>query len=219
MKQCEKNLWWSTENMGAYGTEREWKRDREQNMKCTCNVTLRRVRATIVTVENNKYYIFGVCACSLSYPVGNAHAPYCHLWPVGLYNIFQQYFMNGTIFGEGGVIEQKMHVSIFSVTFVWNISHYKNNWARYDQKCTSYSCQILMALVSSREIFEKYSNTKFHENPSSGSWLVPCGRTDRHDEANNRFSQFANAPNTVAYLRQPVTFPEFKVLVNATLIC
>ena len=25
--------------------------------------------------------------------------------------------------------------------------------------------------------FEKYSNTKFHENPSSGSRVVPCGQT------------------------------------------
>ena len=29
-------------------------------------------------------------------------------------------------------------------------------------------------------IFEKYSNAKFDENPSSGSRGVPCGRTDRH---------------------------------------
>jgi hypothetical protein len=34
-----------------------------------------------------------------------------------------------------------------------------------------------------RQIFEKYSNIKFHEIPSSGSRVVPCGRTDRHDEA------------------------------------
>jgi len=35
--------------------------------------------------------------------------------------------------------------------------------------------------------FEKYSNTKFHENPSSGSRVVTCGRTERqadiYDEA------------------------------------
>jgi hypothetical protein len=47
----------------------------------------------------------------------------------------------------------------------------------------------------SRQISQKYSNSKFHENPSSGSRVVPCGRTygrtqtDRHDEANSRFSQ------------------------------
>ena len=49
---------------------------------------------------------------------------------------------------------------------------------------------ILMILEVSRHIFEKYSNTKFHENPSSGTRVVPCGQTDRHDEANSRFSQF-----------------------------
>jgi len=46
-----------------------------------------------------------------------------------------------------------------------------------------------MKLEFSRQVFEKKSNIKFHENPSSGSQVVPCGRTDRHDEANSRFSQ------------------------------
>jgi len=39
-----------------------------------------------------------------------------------------------------------------------------------------------MKLEFSRQIFEKYSNIKFHENTSSGSRVVSCGRTDRHDE-------------------------------------
>jgi len=53
-----------------------------------------------------------------------------------------------------------------------------------------YSNPILIKLVFSRQIFEKSSNIKFHKNPSSGSRVVPCGQTDGHDEANNRFSQF-----------------------------
>jgi hypothetical protein len=36
-----------------------------------------------------------------------------------------------------------------------------------------------MKLVFSREIFEKYSNSKFHENSPSGSPDFPCGRTWR----------------------------------------
>jgi len=44
------------------------------------------------------------------------------------------------------------------------------------------------------------------------------GRTDT-TKLTVAFRNFANAPNTVAYLRQAVTFPEFKVFVNATLIC
>jgi hypothetical protein len=35
---------------------------------------------------------------------------------------------------------------------------------------------------------------KFHENPSSRSRVVPCRRTDRHDEASCKFRNFANAP-------------------------
>jgi len=40
---------------------------------------------------------------------------------------------------------------------------------------TRYSCQILMKLEFSQQFLEKYSNIKFHENPSGG---VKCGRTD-----------------------------------------
>jgi len=47
----------------------------------------------------------------------------------------------------------------------------------------------------SRQIFEKYSNIKFHEYSSSGAELFyEDGRTGRHpdrrDEANSRFAQF-----------------------------
>ena len=35
-----------------------------------------------------------------------------------------------------------------------------------------------MKLEFSRQIFEKSSNIKFHENLSSGSRVVPCGQTD-----------------------------------------
>jgi hypothetical protein len=47
-----------------------------------------------------------------------------------------------------------------------------------------------MKLEFSRQIFGKTLNMKFHQNPSSGSRVVPCGQTDGHDEANSRFSQF-----------------------------
>jgi len=58
----------------------------------------------------------------------------------------------------------------------------------------------------SRQIPKKYPNFKFHNIASIGSRDVPCGSMDgrtcgqtdggkeRHDEANSRFLQFANAP-------------------------
>jgi len=46
-----------------------------------------------------------------------------------------------------------------------------------------------MKLEIFRQIFEKYSSIRFHENPSSGSRVVPYGWEDKY-EANSRFSQF-----------------------------
>ena len=45
-------------------------------------------------------------------------------------------------------------------------------------KVPLFFCYILMKLEFSRQIFEKYSNTKCHENPCSGSGVFPCGQTD-----------------------------------------
>ena len=56
-----------------------------------------------------------------------------------------------------------------------------------------YSCRILMKIeFFFRQIFGKYSNIKFRENTSGGSRVFRCGQrgTDKHDDANNRFSQF-----------------------------
>jgi len=52
---------------------------------------------------------------SRRYSATNAHAPYCHLWPATLYNMFPPYLINGTIFGGVGkkkkkVIKQKILV-------------------------------------------------------------------------------------------------------------
>jgi len=40
-----------------------------------------------------------------------------------------------------------------------------------------------MKLEFCQQIFEKYLDTKFNENPSSGSRALPCGQTYKHDEA------------------------------------
>jgi len=47
-----------------------------------------------------------------------------------------------------------------------------------------------MKLEFSGKYFEKYSDIKFYKNPSTGSRVVACRRTDRHDDANSLFSQF-----------------------------
>jgi len=37
---------------------------------------------------------------------------------------------------------------------------------------------FLSDFTETRQIFEKYSNMKFHKTPSRGSRVVPCRRTD-----------------------------------------
>ena len=58
-----------------------------------------------------------------------------------------------------------------------------------------------MKIEFSQNIFEKYSNIKFHENPSGGNRVVPLfhmdRRTDRQTDIMNltaTFNNFANAP-------------------------
>jgi hypothetical protein len=83
-----------------------------------------------------------------------------------------------------------------------NIYHFKKNWVRYDQKCilvynksTCNSYSILIKL----EFLDRFSKSnqvsdlmKIH--PAGGELFhanrPTDGRTDRHDEVNNCFSQF-----------------------------
>jgi len=65
-----------------------------------------------------------------------------------------------------------------------------------------YSCHVLMKLEFCLQNLKKkkYSYAKFHENPPSGSSVVPCEgtdrRTDRQNKANSRFVSFVNAPKS-----------------------
>jgi hypothetical protein len=65
---------------------------------------------------------------------------------------------------------------------------------------TGYSRQILIKLEFFDGFSNSNSNVRFYEKPSSGSQDVPCGRTDGHDEANSRFSQFCERTEKVVIL-------------------
>jgi hypothetical protein len=70
-------------------------------------------------------------------------------------------------------------------SFVWNFSDYKKYSAKYYHKSmhvcmwsACYSCHILIKLLFSRQIFEKYTSIRFHENPSIGGRFTPRGPAD-----------------------------------------
>ena len=60
-----------------------------------------------------------------------------------------------------------------------------------------------MKLDFSRQIFEKHSNIKFHENPFRGSRDVACGQKDVHDEV--VFRNIAIAPKNIKVLKCEMT--------------
>jgi hypothetical protein len=60
-------------------------------------------------------------------------------------------------------------------------------------KIPFYSCPISMKNEFSKQSFEKYSDIKFHKNPSSGSRVVPRGLMDGQTDMTRlivAFSQF-----------------------------
>jgi len=120
--------------------------------------------------------------------------------------------MHGPIYirFEKKITEHKMCVLIISTVLSELFLFSKSNIARFDHKCllvlrpsTRYSCQYLMKFELSRKIFQKYSNIRFHENPSSGSRVVPNRQTDRRTDGRADMNKlivasrnFANAPKS-----------------------
>jgi len=52
-----------------------------------------------------------------------------------------------------------------------------------------------MKLEFSRQIFEKYTNIKFHENLPNGSRIFPCGWTGGHTDITKLIVAFRNIAN------------------------
>jgi len=114
---------------------------------------------------------------------------------------------------------------MFSSTFVWHFSRSKKKWARYGQtrisvlmqSTTRSSCQILTELEFSRQTFEKFSNIKFHENPSRGSqqrvrWTH--GQTGMTTLI-VAFRNFANSPKNLAvWYEQPHLTTKYQICID-----
>ena len=114
-----------------------------KDTQCLCNAILRCVPASIVVVEKAISITYSVCVCvcvcicvgSPSYPASNAHAPYCHLWPIRLYYIFSHYLKRHDFFGEKK-LSNITYVLIFQQLLFETFFHSKKNSARYCYKCT-----------------------------------------------------------------------------------
>jgi hypothetical protein len=69
-----------------------------------------------------------------------------------------------------------------------------------------------MKLTFSQQIFEKYSNIKFHENPSCGSRVVPCGKMDGRTDLMKLIVAFRNFANALKNDFLPLSFEWFELM-------
>ena len=121
-----------------------------------------------------------------------------HLWPVCLYHIFPHYLLNDQIFGKTFLNIKCVFwfsLQFLSETFLVliRIQRYTiMTLHRSSSKVPVINVRFKITFGFSQDNLEKYSNTKFNfKNPSTESRDVPSGWTDRHDKANDRFSQIS----------------------------
>jgi hypothetical protein len=103
------------------------------------------------------------------------------------------------------ITEHKMCVLIFSTTFVWNISHSKKNWARYDWSSLKYP--LALSDFNKTWIFltEFRKILKYKISWKSVQWQPSCSMqierwTDRHDKLNSCFYLFCKLAYKGAWL-------------------
>ena len=175
--------------------------------QCTHDVTLKRVRVTIVIVENQDA-LNTPNVCSVSYPACNAHA---HIVICGSSSFKISFHITSW---TTQISFKKMFLStkcvfwfspqLLSETF---LILRRAEWDMIKNVFRSAACEVsCIHVIFYRNLnflgrFSKHTDIKCIENPSNERWVVQCGRTDgrtdrqtdkaRHNEANSRFSQFS----------------------------
>jgi hypothetical protein len=158
---------------------------------------MRRVRATIVAVE--KQWVSHNLSVCLKPSLSSMQCA-CAILSAVAYLALQYIFTlsQKRHYFRKRAIEHKMCVLRFSTTFIWNISHSKKKLARYDVPGKMYTglhvkCSLFLSDFNETWTFSTDSRKvlKYQISWKSVQWEPSCCmRTDRHDEANSRFSQF-----------------------------
>ena len=142
------------------------------------------------------------------------------MWPDCLHHSLPHYLIRDTTF-RAKKMQWTWNLFWFSLQLLSETFFYsKKNFARqYHTRTrifiwnTHYSLQTLMKPDFSRQVFEKYSGIKFHENPSSGSRDVRYGHTHTHTHTHTQTWRRYQSP--VAILRMRLKTDHLSVLFSA----
>ena len=140
--------------------------------------------SVVLVICNENHIFFSAVSC-------------CHLWPVWLCYIFPHYLINDTIFGQYLLNVQLLW---FSLQFL-SETFRRIQWDVINLHRTSHKVSIILVRFEWNLHFSTYCqkmlNIKFHENSSSGSWVVHVDRqTDGPTDTMKQMVTFHHFANT-----------------------
>jgi hypothetical protein len=168
---------------------------RNQDRQCTYKRTIKTRSCNHCCRGINKHYIFCVSVALITQHAKRMHRVVLSLVACPALQHFPTLSHKWYSFRKKKVIEHK-YVFWFSLQLLSEIFLILKRIERDMYICLHAKYLVFLSdfnetWISSTD-FREHSNIKFHENPSSGSRVVPCGWTDRCEEANSRFSKFCD---------------------------
>jgi hypothetical protein len=141
------------------------------------------------------------------------HAPYCHLRSL-IVSYFSTQSHKQTLVNIECVF--RFSLQLLSETFLIlrrNEHDFTINVHRSSCKVPGILVRFEWNLYVLDRFSKKYWTVKFHENLSSGSRVISCGRTERH-AANSRFSQFCERAQKWVLCRGPLCVRAYGLLLK-----
>ena len=144
------------------------------------------------------------------HPAWNAHAPYCHLWPDPIYNIFPHYLINGTIFQK----RCRTQIMCFYFPYSFCLKHF-SFWEDLSEMYSKPSSGLHSKYSSFLSDFKTWilSLESFSKNTQRSNFMKirPVGaemfRAERREDGRTditklivAFRNFWNAPKTKCFI-------------------